>query len=726
MSFMKIFKFGMKGAKKAKKAGGAKGGEAVVSKWPPGIKVGVFGHENSGKSVFFTILYRECKIAKNIQISVTDKATSYEFLSNYRAIWGIAPAGQTGTIVDKKTERKFPDPTEKDSLLQFTAILDRKDKIPVVTYDYNGKALSISEQVESTEKVIDFMTAADGLLFFFDPKIMGAELEIQARVSAFINMLERIAPLKSPLPIPVGLVITKADTLPGFKGEDQCVLIRPEDEQFIAEDFEFFLEKALGGANVAADSEWAGTVRNILVKLREFLRVVVGRTLNFQIFFTSNTGNKPEKIGTDVGRSVYSPPEKITPCGVKEPFYWILQSIMRNRKIGVLRKITKFTAAASLIWIVLFSLPFMIHFGVLLSKPARIERSVLKSVDYNHLNTSESQRGEIYRNYDRYARSWLVRTFFPGYRVAGNRMAEVYKNFNLGKTVTRLDNIINSFTGVVNNKELWPKYNPSKDSLIYSDNHTKIVEGLEGIHVGDESSVLYTRSDRALTYWNLFGDFIRNPNDSSVVARINEQAVFDRENAQNFGDSEKRLGEALQGIATQKVQAKAGTSGYAKLKKRINASDDPAFRLGEAADELRKIRGSLSGDEAAAVGAYLAAVEKYNKKQTYTCVLKAVPDFGHLHIEVTASGQKPTWSKQDQLLEGAEVRIKWKVGDDIHIALDELKHECNWGKNPSDKIVFPGKYALFSMEGNITFPNIGKTVTISFKGGLKDNLPKLK
>ena len=55
--------------------------------------------------------------------------------------------------------------------------------------------------------------------------------------------------------------------------------------------------------------------------------------MNFQIYFTSSIGQTPEKIGTDVGRSLYKPPMKISPIGVKAPFYWLLKSILQNRNI---------------------------------------------------------------------------------------------------------------------------------------------------------------------------------------------------------------------------------------------------------------------------------------------------------------------------------------------------------------------------------------------------------
>ena len=65
MGFAKIFKFAKKGSKKVRKSKG--GGAAAPVKWPDGIRVGVFGHENSGKTVFFTSLYTKSKSTKDFQ-----------------------------------------------------------------------------------------------------------------------------------------------------------------------------------------------------------------------------------------------------------------------------------------------------------------------------------------------------------------------------------------------------------------------------------------------------------------------------------------------------------------------------------------------------------------------------------------------------------------------------------------------------------------------------------
>ncbi|MEW5923577.1 MAG: hypothetical protein AB1746_06280 [Candidatus Zixiibacteriota bacterium] len=710
------------------------GGGGLV--WPSGTRIGVFGHDNSGKTVYFTVLNEECKISKDLQISVTDNATAGEFLSNYRSIWGLGTTGDAGTVVDFKGEQKFPDPTKSDKVLQFTAVLNRRKKIPVVTYDYNGKGVSISDRGEMSDKIFDFMGGCNGILFFYDPKILGAELQTQAHVASFVNMMEHLAPLNKRLPIPVALVVTKADVLPGYS-ENQTILVSGEEEHFIAEDFELFVEKVLNSNRIASSSDWAGSVRNILVKLREFLRIVVGRTLDFQIFFVSSTGSTPEKIGADVGHSIYAPPAKIRPIGVREPFYWILSAITRAKKIALFRKAAKFVALISAIWMLFYSLPFLYHFKILYPKPQRVEHNILKAYDGNQLNTTDAERQSIIREYRNYETRWLVRQVFPDFQLPAKKIREIYSDFNIGKAIARLDNLILDFSRIVKDSTLWPRINPSNDSLILQPDHEKLLAGLNELHVGDEGSTLYVRSGRTLIYWQLFTQYLAYRDDTTAAVAIQDQVKFDRANSRDLSAAENQLGDALNGIAkikkqvvAQIVDSKQAVEEFEEIKDRINNSTEPAFVLGKAVNDLKKIRGKLNpatdNAQISAIDTYLKDVEKWSKKRRYVYKISSIPEMGHIHVEVTSKGDNPTWPLETQFLEGDEYALEWKIDDDIHIAFDELKHNCQWGKMPSDKTVLKGKYSLFDMDGSILFNNIGKTIIISFTPSLKDQLPKLE
>jgi GTPase SAR1 family protein len=735
MKFAKIFKLGQKGAKRVKRA---KGGAAPVAAWPEGTRVGVFGHENSGKTVFFTALYTQSKTTNDFHISVRDNATANEFFRNDMAIKGVdVDSGGTGTIAAKSVPKKFPDRTVKDVLLQFTAILDGSRKVPVVTFDYNGRAASISEHSDEAEKIRSFMADADGLLFFFDPKILGADPEVQARVSSFVNILELIVSLKSRLPIPVGLVITKADTLPGYSGEDKTILIQPKDEQVIAEDYETFLERVLGFESLSGDREWASSVRNILVKLREFIRVVVGRTLDFQIFFVSSTGNRPEKIGAEVGRSIYAPPEKVNPCGVTVPFHWILNSIVRSRRLNVLRRIAGVVVAISIVWIVLYSLPFMVHFGVYLRSPLKIERNALKEVGENHGLMTKDQNSSISNAYDRYGRKGLVKIMFSEYQDQAGYLEDLYGGIGAPSATGRLDAIIVQLAGIVADERSWPIYESAKDKLKIEESTKRLLDELKDMSSKDEEASA-KRAGRALTLWDLFIKYLKNRSDAAISQTIWDQ-VDSYSRDPEYNQSEQKLGNDLRSIVgagsapagSSLQEANTSLGAYDVLKNEINKEDaDPAFVLGEAVQKLEAIRRNLvrgvHDSQISAIDAYVAEAEQWERKRTYAFRLQNVPDDGHIHYEVTESGENPRWDKiGNQYMQGDKIDVEWQPGQEIHIAFDAAGADEHWGKTSSDMIVLREKYSLFDMDGSVTLLK-GNRIQFSYKGGLRQQLPKLR
>jgi len=728
----KIIGFFKKGAKKASKSKSKTPASRFA--WPSGIKIGIVGHQNSGKTVYFTVLNEECKISKNLQISVTDNATSSEFLENRRSIWGLGTTSDVGTVVDLRGERNFPESTEKDLILKFNAILDGSRQVSVVGYDYPGKAISITSSDELKEKVTDFISMCDGLIFFYDPKVMGSELESQAQVASFVSMLEKIAPQSKRVPIPAALVINKADVLPGFTGESQVVMINPEDEHLLSENFELFLNRILASSSVTSDSTWAGTVRNILIKLSDFLKVVVGRTLNFQIFFVSNTGQAPEKIGTEIGRSIYKPPPKIHPIGVKEPFYWILNSILRNRGIAKIRSLAKFIAIISLIWVFFYSIPFLYHFKYQLPEAQRVENDILKANAGKVFSTSGEERRKIRTAYTKYENSKFVSWFFKKFQAPSIKVRQFYQEFDISESIKALDKLIVYLNTVVGDSLLWPKLNPSTDSLQLTPDLEKVIADLSEYHSGDETSILYTRSDRVLRYWDLFSAYIISHSDSAASNKAIEQVDFDNKTHGNeLSGAEKQLSATLaeklkviKKVVEKKEVAKKASIELDDLIAEINGNNDPAYRLDKAVKRLRKIKGDLTDPAGIKmIDRYLSDARKWTKKQKFVYRVETVPQGSHIHIEVTKRGEDPNWAEENQVFEGDEYPIEWQVNDDIHIAIDELGHECNWGKNPSDKKVLKGKYSLFEMEGNVTFDNIGKQISISFKKELTGRLPKL-
>ncbi len=731
MGFAKVFKIFKKGAKVAGKRKGKKSAEPV--RWPSGTRIGIFGHANSGKTVYFTVLNEDCKISKKLQISVTDTATAGEFLSHYRSIWGLGTATDAGTVVDFRGERKFPDSSKTDKILKFNAIVDRSKKLSVVTYDYPGDAVSISSGDEASDKVMDFMAGCDGLLFFYDPKILGAELESQARVASYVNMLEILAPIRTRLPIPIGVVITKADILPGFN-EERAQLIGPEDEYLTSEDFDIFLERVLGSAKVASDSAWAGSVRSILVKLKEFLQVVLRRTLDFQMFFISCTGVQPEKIGTDVGHSIYAPPPKMQPVEVKEPFYWLLNSIVRNKRLSRLRSVAKYVAMASVLWMVVFSLPYLYHFKITYPKPAEVEQSIAEAHNGSLISATRNERAQIMKAYDKYDHARVVNWFFGQFRGPARRIADSYREDNYQKAMQELKGYIGQLASVIATPSMWPQVKPTDpDVVITTPEQDKIVAGFHTYHdTGDSSSTLFIMSGRALEYWDLFLTGVKQPKDSATWETIQKQVKQD--SSLYWGElspEERQLGKALTTIKVQtekKRVVEQATVQLDDLMAAINSNPSPAYRLETAVDTLRKILNLVDSKSARKIRAYINQAKEWQESRTYTYTLDKLSNDWHLHIAVAPKNQDPQWKTEGIYTTGRDQKLTWKSGDVIYIALDSIHAGGNetWGAHPRDKKILGGDFSIFQMEGEIRFVDAQKSVIIRFNPELKDQLPELK
>lgn len=730
MDFAKILKFGKKGAKKATPKDKKKAD--IGFDWPSGIRIGVFGHSNSGKTVYFTVLNEDCKVARDLQISVTDNVTAVELLSNFKKIWGVGTHSGPGTHVDLQEERKFPDLTQRDRILQFTGIIDKDSKTPVVSYDYPGNAVDISEPDDYTDKVADFMDGCDGLLFFFDPKVLGSEIKCQAHIASFVSMLERLAPLEERLPIPVALVVTKADTLNGFAGDEQVVLIGSGEEPVLCEDYGVFLEEVLTNERITRDAAWAGTVREVLVKTKDFIKVAVGRTLDFQIFFISQTGEPPEKIGEEEGRSLYKPPEKVRPVGVRKPMYWLLKAIARNRSLGKLRTFTKWVRLLSICWILLVSLVYMYHFWFQLGRTTGFENNIL-----NGRIASECSEGDlksIANKYGHYYGRWLVKRVFPEFRTKAKDLSEKYKYFEVGSRNSTLNKTIKEFTNIVTNKDLWPDKNPTGDDVILSPRNKKLETGMKSFQIPEDStSVLAKRVERALKLWDLLKACIPNMADTGKWNELHRTIkLYTNTPGNEINTAESELFTALlnqKAKEEKKEESKEATIDFQAKVEQINSNNNPKYRLDTAVRDLKRIRKQLNpdSDEYKKITKYISEANWWKHERTYKFVIRNLPQGAHLHVEITTEGESPKWSNYDQWFAGQKHSITWKPGDNINIALSlEDNMECNWGANASDYVIIDKKYSIFYMEGQIEFTNIGKNAKISFSPGLNGNLPTLE
>lgn len=699
--------------------------------WPSGARVGVFGHSNAGKTVYFTVLNEDCKVARDLQISVTDNATANELLINFKRIWGVGTHAGPGTHVDLREERKFPDLSQRDRVLQLTAIIDRSQKVPVVTYDYPGSAIDISAASDYTDKVADFMANCDGLLFFFDPKVLGSEYQCHTHVASFVSMLEKLAPLEDRLPIPVALVITKADTLPGFSGEEQTVLVGAEEEPVVCQDYETFLERVLTSDRVTRDAAWAGTVRDILVKTKEFIKVVVGRTLDFQIFFVSQTGESPEKVGAEEGRSLYKPPEKVRPVGVRKPMYWLVKAIARNRSLNKMRAFNRWVRLISTGVVIAVSFFYALHFWFFLARVTSLHSATVG--DKHESECTVSELNHLSSKYSIYSSNWMVRPLFPAFAIQAHNMARKLDTLETGKSTNLFDDVLKEFGMVIGNEDLWPTPTPTRDGVIHTGRSQLLDNSLNSaVAQTDSGSVPYLRAQRTLELWELFKACIPAMTDPTKLELLH--STIDR--YQNTPGVEISSGETqlfiklldVKAREEEKKSAATAVVNFPEYVERINGNEDIEYRLDGAVSELEELRKKLvpGSKEYKAIGKYKAAANKFKREATYNYQISYLPDGAHIHVEVTTQAGMPQWTVADEWYKGSTHEITWSPNMVIHVAIclgDNTN--CQWGKRATDHTKLDNKYSIFDMDGELLFSS-GAKAKFSFSPSLRKGLPKLK
>ena len=239
----------------------------------------------------------------------------------------------------------------------------------------------------------------------------------------------------------------------------------------------------------------------------------------------------------------------------------------------------------------------------------------------------------------------------------------------------------------------------------------------------------------------MFISVIEKPNDTALWQTIEDKLKLDKERFGNdFNSDEQKLAEALLAQKVKEVKQvvskKVAVDLSAKIEE-INGNPSPSFRLDRAVRDLKDIRKNLDPNtnqqDYQMVNRYINLAEKWQHKQTFKFRVEGVPDDGHLHIEVTKSGENPEWpedlEKNPQIFPGREYTLRWQIGDVIHIVYHKPHVGSNvesWGAKADDSKTLDSKYSIFDMENGIQFGSLGKKVSVVFIPSLQDQLPKLE
>jgi hypothetical protein len=405
LGFLRYFKKAAKLAGKAKRPGVP--GEPAERIDRSIYRIGIFGHKGVGKTVFLTAVYAFSRDSSELQLLAMGETQAY-LEGNFNLMKGKS-GDRAG---DGKVEmRKFPEATSAEKRLAFSAQLGKTMNVSLETMDYSGKDVYIDSAEGMPQNLVDFFKLCDCVLFLVDPDAASNDMELTRRVTSFTRLIEQVSDSKKGLNIPIGLVITKADELRGFKSGLQSTLVDRGTGYIKGLRFNDFVSGIGKQAYLADFPEWKNALREVLSRFQLLFDPLVKRTLDYQVFFISSTGGSPLDAGGGSGDMQEAPPKDFRPLGVNQPIIWALRRIAACRRARIFNAISKWLAFASLLLI-------LIVFSLNIYNKKKID-SLVNSVSSLKLDGLEAY-SRLAAAFNDYSDDFLVRLFFGDFRRASN------------------------------------------------------------------------------------------------------------------------------------------------------------------------------------------------------------------------------------------------------------------------------------------------------------------
>jgi hypothetical protein len=410
-------------AKRKKK----KKGEEKAPQLPEGNKIAIFGHTNVGKTVFFVMAHEAAREDPEFRLDTKDDQTASELLSNLRLLKGLEVSVSDGARTERRVDRRFPPPTSETKLLNFVAVLNQRKRFDFMSLDYRGEIASIEEQPELKEDLTRFCLESNCVLFFIEPSVIFSDLYRRKQLASFKSLMQLLVDGKRRLPVPVGLVVTKADLFDSFEDDSQAVLVGRSYEYAKSKRYPQFVQRLLDQPHIRRSGRWSKDLRKVLDRLEDFFETLSGLSLDFQVFFVSATGSRPPQKSDDKGTTVFIPPRQLEPIGVREPFKWAVRRVLLRNRIGVLRRITKWVFWLAFIWCLLFSIPNLLNCGFWYPDILKVEQDIRRS-GYSH-DLSKLSQGEL-KDFKRRYRKYSNRTFVSAFFGMGDLKRFAQRRFN--------------------------------------------------------------------------------------------------------------------------------------------------------------------------------------------------------------------------------------------------------------------------------------------------------
>ena len=379
-------------------------------------RIGLFGHTGAGKTVFLTVAHAFSKNSRDFQLLAMGDTQAYleENYNMMKSAGGQAPG-------DRSRSPKFPGPTSSDRKLSFSVQLGKSINVPLETLDYPGKNVYIDSPMGIQQNLMDFFLICDCVLFFIDPGAINSEGELAKRVSSFTQVIKQLSGSKRNLDIPVGLVITKADELPGFKSGSLSTLIKNEAGYLKGMRFNDFLNKVAQQQYLAHYPEWKTNLKAVLVRLQSFFIPLIRSTLDYQVFFVSSTGNLPETISSESGLKSKIPPPDFRPLGVTQPIEWALKRIRACKRGVILSKVSKWFVFAAVVLLLIVS-------SLNVYNKVKID-SLIKNISELKLDRFEAY-GKMISILNGYSNDIILRIFFGDFRNVAREKYEHYADLS--------------------------------------------------------------------------------------------------------------------------------------------------------------------------------------------------------------------------------------------------------------------------------------------------------
>jgi hypothetical protein len=401
LGFLRYFKKAAKLAGKAKRRGAP--GEPAEQIDRSIYRIGIFGHKNVGKTVFLTAVYAFSKDSSDLQLLAMGETQAY-LEENFNLM-----KGRSGDRVKEEgfESRRFPDTTSTRKKLSFSTQLGKTMNVPLEALDYSGENLYIDSADGIPQDLIDFFQLCDCVLFLVDPEATNNEVELTRRVTSFTRLIEQISESRKRLDIPIGLVITKADELPGFKSGLQSTLVSSGTGYIKGLRFNDFINEVGKQPFLTDYPEWKNTVREVLSRFQLLFDPLVKNTLDYQVFFVSSTGGLPQETGEESGSAYKAPPKDFRPLGVNQPIIWALRRISACRRAAIFTAISKWLVFSSLLVI-------LVVFSLNIYNKMKID-SLIHNITDLRLDGLEAY-SSLAAAFNDYSDNFMVKLFFGDFR----------------------------------------------------------------------------------------------------------------------------------------------------------------------------------------------------------------------------------------------------------------------------------------------------------------------